>query len=499
MPMQAVWPGDPAPVAVIDVGSNSVRLVVFAGPARTPTPMFNEKVLCALGKGLSETGQLNQDGVDLAIVTLKRFVALARRMRVADIQIVATAAARDASNGAAFIADAEKQCGVPLRLLSGAEEASMSALGVVSGIPQADGLMGDLGGGSLELVPLDRGVPGEGATLPLGPLRLAGIKDFDTMRDRIDSYIVSAKGLARARGRTLYVVGGAWRGIARIHMAQTSYPLRIIHHYRLAVDEAEQISRLLSRQSKDSLARLAGVSRRRVDTLPVAALVLRRLIRAAQPREVVFSAHGLREGLMYAALPERIRREDPLHAACRDIAAREGRFGEHGAELDAFIAPLFGDEKPAPARIRMAVSLLSDIAWRMHPDHRGEYVLNRILNGPFGGVDHAERAFLAVALFARYTGTIDAPEFTAILNLMDEFARARALQIGLALRLAQTFSGGTAGVLENTRLRQGPVNLVLDVAEEAAMLVADVIERRLEALARVMGRNPEIRIGGRKR
>jgi exopolyphosphatase/guanosine-5'-triphosphate,3'-diphosphate pyrophosphatase len=496
--LAAARQGQSAPFGVIDIGSNSVRLVVFSGPARAPAPMFNEKMLCGLGRGQGETGRLDEDGMAMALAALKRFVALARAMGVVSIQAVATAAVRDAANGELFVARAQRECDLQIRVVTGAEEAMYSALGVISGIPEADGLMGDMGGGSLELVNLAKGVPGEGVTLPLGSLRLAGIRDQDALRDRIDEHLATVKWIKSGRGRDLVLVGGSWRGIARIHMAHARYPLRIIHQYRIAANEADDLTRLLARQSRDSLSRIPGVSKRRLEGMPLAALVLRRLIKAADPGHVVFSAHGLREGLSYAALPERARKEDPLLAACRDIAAREGRFGDNGELLSAITAPLFGGETPAWKRLRLAACHLCDIAWRLHPDHRGEYVLNRILNDPFGGIDHGQRAALAYTVAVRYTGETDAPEIEPVRKLVPDTLLDASTMLGLALRLAQTMTGGTGEMLAQIKLRVSGTSLVLEVQNGAADLVGDVVERRLEALARMLDCTPQIKVA-RKR
>lgn len=482
-----------APVAVIDIGSNSVRLVVFTGSPRAPVPMFNEKMLCGLGRGMAETGRLDEQGVDMALAALRRFTALAREMNVSSVQAVATAAVRDAQNGPAFVSRAEKECGLQIRTITGQEEAMLSAQGVLSGIPGADGIMGDLGGGSLELVQLLDGAAGEGVTLPLGPLRLAGIKDHDDLRDHIDAQLAKVKWLPKVRGRSLYLVGGSWRGLARIHMAQSRYPLRIIHHYSVPAADAEDIARLLSRQSKDSLARIPGVSKRRLDGLPAAALVLRRLIKASAPKDVVFSAHGLREGLCFAPLPDKVKREDPLLAACAEIGAREGRFGPVGDNLFAFTTSLFADETPAWNRLRRAACDLADIAWRMHPDHRGEYVVGRILNDPFSGIDHPERAALAFAVCVRYTGAADGIEAALPRSLLPPDKVKSATVLGLALRLAQTMSGGTPSLAQQIRLRVTSGVLVLEVQDSAALILGDVVERRLGALAGALDLRGEIR------
>src|ERR1700730_16017123 len=277
-------------IAVIDIGSNSLRLVIYDGISRAALALFNEKVLCGLGRGLGKTGRLNADAIAPALANLERFVALARAIGVARLDIIATAAVRDASDGREFVAEATRRCGAGVTILDGAAEGRLSALGVVAGIPHADGVVGDLGGGSVELVPVDSGRVGEGATLPLGPLRLAEFADDDRkLRDVVDKHIASVTWLRRYRGRGFYLVGGAWRALARIHMEQTNYPLHIIQHYTVPRSEPQQIFQFIGRLSRKSLEKMGAVSKRRLESVPLAALVLSRLTQIIEPDRLIFS------------------------------------------------------------------------------------------------------------------------------------------------------------------------------------------------------------------
>ena len=484
-------------IAVVDVGSNSVRLVVFTGPDRSPTPIFNEKILAGLGRNLAETGKLDPQGIETAIAAVRRFVVLAERMQVATFDVVATAAVREASDGPAFIERIKRDCGITPRILSGAEEARFSALGVVSGIPDADGIMGDLGGGSLELVTLDKSTLGNHATLPLGPFRLAHLS-LSAARDRADEALASLPWLDQGRGRSLYLVGGAWRAIARVHMAQTNYPLHIIHHYQMPAGEMADMARLLSRQSRDSIARTVGVPKRRMETVPLAALVLRRLIKRVKPAQVVFSANGVREGLHFDVLPPAARAEDPFLALCRDMGERENRFGMHGDDLDRFIQPAFADAKGDEPRLRLAACLLADVAWRVNPDYRGEQAFRRILRAPFVGIDHPSRAFVSLAVHARYEGHIDAPTVESSLQLVSATGRQRALAIGLAIRLGESLTGGTNALDEVAELSVDGKNLTLAMRPAGRAVLGEVVERRFEALAQCLNLRPAIVETGRR-
>src|SRR5262249_14825345 len=308
--------------------------------------------------------------------------------------------------GAEFVAEVERRCRVRVSMISGEEDARRSAEGVLSGIPEAEGLMGDLGGGSLELVALDRGKLCAHATLPLGPVRLMDsmVDDLEAARAVIDRHLDGVGWLEGLKGRTFYPVGGAWRTLARIHMDQTGYPLHVIHHYSIARRQAEALARVLGRLSRRSLSSIPGLSKRRLETLPFAALTLERVLRLAKPDRVVFSAFGLREGHLFATLPATERAKDPLISACTEFAEAEARFGVLGRVLQDGIDPLFAGDDAEVRRLRRAACTLSDIGWRDHPDYRAEQAFTRILRLPIAGIDHKGRVAIALAVFIRYGG-----------------------------------------------------------------------------------------------
>ena len=484
------------PIGVVDIGSNSIRLVVFDGAKRAPIPVFNEKVLCGLGRGLEKTGQLNPQGVVLALDNLQRFARLADAMSVDDLTFVATAAVRDAANGREFVRAAERRIGRRIQILSGADEAKLAALGVVAGIPDADGIAGDLGGGSLELVSIAGTKVGAHATLPLGPLRLRDIESRPRAKQIIDAQLEQLDWLGRTKGKQFYAVGGAWRALARMHMAHVNYPLHVIHHYTLRRDKAEEFCELVAGLSRESLERAGDVSRKRIDTLSLAALVLARVLRQARPVELVFTATGLREGCVFAKLGVAERRRDPLISACTEIARTNARFAIDGQGLMAWIAPLFRGSATREARLRLAACDLSDIAWREHPDYRAEIAFLRTLRMPITGIDHAGRAFIALAIFTRYEGRADAPVTVPAWQLLGEEALRQAHVLGLALRLAYTLSAGTPSILRQIKLRLQGGNLDLVGATRSRPMIGEAVERRLESLSRALGKTPRLRLHG---
>ena len=478
-------------IAVVDVGSNSLRLVVFERLGTTLLPLLNEKVMCALGRGIAATGMLNPEGIELAFANLQRFVALARALEVDHLAIIATAAVRDARDGAAFAAEAERQCGVPVRIIDGSEEARLSAAGVLAGIREADGVVGDLGGGSVELVRVnagDRTPIGAGVSLPLGPLRLAELGDNrKSVGETIERMIADAPVLRAAAGKTLYLVGGAWRAIARLHIEQTHYPLHIVHQYTIQRRPAEGFLDIIAGQSRRSLERITSISRRRLEVVPLAALILGRLIAVGRPERIVFSAFGLREGYAHGLLSPTEPRVDPLIAAAIGIAAGQSRGRRDGDALQGWTATVFPDLDDRARRLHRAACWLSDFAWAEHPDYRAEHAFTRSLSMPVGQVDHPERVFIASALHARYGGAMDDPIKAATRPLIDDKAADEARCLGLALRLAYTLCGGALELLDQVRLARGPQGLDLELPPIGSLFIGEAVTRRLDALGRGLG------------
>jgi exopolyphosphatase/guanosine-5'-triphosphate,3'-diphosphate pyrophosphatase len=475
--------------AVVDLGSNSVRLVVFEGAGRNPVAIFNEKAVLRLGRGLHASGRLNEDGVDQALLVLGRYYALAQAMRADPFEILATAAVRDADNGPAFVARIQACLpGVTVRVLSGTQEAAFSAAGLLCGIPNADGILTDIGGGSLEVVRLQGGTPRQMATLPLGVLRLSDRAGGDVVRARAiaEAALATVPWVSEGAGLDLYLVGGAWRALARIHMEQTGYPLAIVHHYTLEREEARDLAGVIGSATKRALERLPGVSRRRVDDLPFAAVVLRRLLRATAARRVVFSANGLREGWFMGRVAGGPP-EDTVLAAAREMAVHYGRSPALPPALIDWTAPLFGDEPPEGARLRAAACWLSDIGSHDHPQYRAEQAFFRVLRQPGIALDHHARAFLALTLALRYEAEPDMPFLDTARMLLDIGSLRRAEILGTALRLAYTLSGGTPELLAATRLQRENLRLVLVLAQGGGVFAGESVTRRLERLAQAVG------------
>jgi exopolyphosphatase/guanosine-5'-triphosphate,3'-diphosphate pyrophosphatase len=488
----------PAPrSAVVDLGSNSVRLVVFEGRGRNPSAIFNEKAVLRLGRGLHQTGKLNEEGVEQALTVLRRYHAVCRAMDADPFEILATAAVRDASNGPDFARSVEAALpGVRLRILSGEEEAAFSADGLLCGIPHADGILADIGGGSLEVVHLQAGVMRAAKTLPLGVLRLSDRAGGDPIRARAiaEAALEAVPWLDQGLNRDLYLVGGAWRALARIHMEQTGYPLAIVHHYTIGRDEARDLAGVIGAANRRALERLPGISRRRVDDMPFAAVMLRRLLRATGARRVVFSANGLREGWFMQLVPPEVRAMPPLLAAGQEMAAHYGRSPALPPALLTWTAPLFTDESPEAARLREAACWMSDSGSHDHPEYRAQQAFFRVLRQPGVALDHHGRAFLALTMALRYDAEPDMGFLDSARMLLDMGSLRRAEILGTALRLAYTLSGGTAELLAGTALERGMERLTLFLREGTGVFAGESVTRRLERLAQALGLEAATRV-----
>jgi exopolyphosphatase / guanosine-5'-triphosphate,3'-diphosphate pyrophosphatase len=477
-------------VGVLDIGSNSIRLVVFEGGRRMPIPIFNEKALCALGAELKETGRLSETGRISAIVNIGRFTAIAREMNLADLQVVATAAVRDASNGLDFVGELESRFGIKVRVLSGDDEARLSAQGVISAFPGADGFMGDLGGGSLELVDISEGGTRRYASLPLGPLRLGTLTPDrrPALIERIDEELGKLGWLDSLRGRPLYAVGGAWRSLARAHMSESNYPVQVIHGYELGrTDMLEYLDRISGGPVPAGL-RIGGVSKRRYASVGLAALILARVMHLGNPACLKFSAFGLREGCLFEQLPADERKIDPLLASCSVIAGRTGRFPLAPDLIEGWLGGFVSEVQIPDKRLLSAISILCDIGWSEHPRYRGEQAFHKVLRLPVVGIGHEDRAFVALAILARYQGNLDISAAAAVAKMVPRERRQDALRIGLALRLGLTICGGVGRLLSQIEFRPNHDWVSIAYPSGLAVMHGEAIGRRIDELARAIGK-----------
>jgi len=473
-------------IGVIDVGSNSVRLVVFDGMARSPAYFYNEKVLCGLGAGLSDTGHLSPDGWERARAALHRFAALAARMELSGMISVATAAVRDAADGPAFCDQIERETGLQLHVASGSEEARLAAQGVLLGWPEAEGLVCDMGGASMELARVGEGTVRACGTSPLGPLQLADIKDEDKRDKAIRKGVKSLRRLVPGPANRLFLVGGSWRAIARLDMERVGYPLKVLHGYEPIMDQLLETIAWIAKQDQAAMSSMTGTSTQRLSLIPLAARVLAELLRKLEPTRVAVSAYGLREGLLYRQMPEAMRLLDPLVEACRHMEAASARNPGFGDALYRWLLPLYEGRREGELRLILAACLLHDVNWRAHPDYRAELCFESVTRANVAGINHPDRVYLGLALLNRYKAVTPAEEVARYGGLLPAARAADAAVLGRTMRLGAMLSGSALGVLEHAAIVREGGRLILVLRGPARAFAGEAVERRLQTLAQRM-------------
>ncbi|RYE10212.1 MAG: Ppx/GppA family phosphatase [Hyphomicrobiales bacterium] len=483
------------PVAVLDIGSNSVRLVVYERLARSLTPLYNEKSSCALGRGLAQTGRLAYENVDRALTAIQRFALVARLMKAGEVHILATSAVRDASNSKAFVDAVEATMGASVQVLSGEAEAHFAALGVVAGIPNFTGIVGDLGGGSLELSSITAGHDAVGETHELGVIRMQDDsgKSVAKARELARQRVATSALLDRKAGGQFCAIGGTWRTLAKIHQVLRDYPLHMVQHYTAAASDiikmCDEIVEAAVAGKPYEGAEHASSSRR--DLAPFGAAVLSEVLRAGKFETVMFSALGVREGYLYSLLPAEEQAVDPLLQGAEEVSILRSRSPAHAGDLidftGQFLNAIHVKENEEEERLRKVACYLSDIGWRGHPDYRGEQSVNMVTYGSLAGVDHPGRAFLAESLAVRYMGLKHKSMSQQLIELAGPASNMKARLLGAIFRVAYPMSAAMPGVLPRTSFSLEGNRLRLHLPTELAFLAGEHLQGRLDQLASVAG------------
>jgi exopolyphosphatase/guanosine-5'-triphosphate,3'-diphosphate pyrophosphatase len=475
--------------AIIDIGSNTVRLVVYGGTMRAPTVLLNEKVTAKLGREIAATGRLADDAMALALRGLKRFALLLADLGISDIETVATAAVRDAANGPEFT-EQLRAIGLNPRVISGEEEALLSAHGVIGAFPDARGIVADLGGGSLELVRVSGGQTNSASTLPLGTLRLPDHRKDGRaeMKKSLDKAIRKggwdlAANLPEANG-ALYLVGGTWRAMAVFAMAAQAYPLSDPHGFEMDAAAALELAGSLAASEAEVIKGRERISSMRAEKLPDAAVLLQSLLAQINPERVVFSSWGLREGLLYDRLPAHTRAQDPLLAGIAVFASHRGSAPTLATRMAAWTLDAAPAREHGSERLRLAATMLALAAMQIEPNIRLRQAINWALHKRWVGIDGKGRAMLAAAISAN-GNQLNLP--ARVRALASEEALEEALRWGLALRIARRLGAQSRRSLEVSRLSVEDGSLVLTLAESHAALFGLPTEKDMKLLAGRLG------------
>lgn len=471
-------------VGVVDVGSNSVRMVIFDGAARSPAYFFNEKIMCGLGKGLAETNRLNPEGRVRALKALKRFSVLAKGMGCETMTVVATAATREAEDGPEFQDLVQKESGLKLHVIDGDEEARLSAQGVLLGWPDAKGLVCDMGGNSMELARIGNGRIGKRVTSELGPFRLQQVQGGVKARTpHIERILKGLQHEMKSEGERLYLVGGSWRVIARLDMERRNYPLTVLHEYRMTARGLQDTISWILGSDLALLRARTGTSAERMELVPLACEVLRALIQILKPSEIDVSAYGIREGLLYEQMPEKLRRRDPLIEAARAMELSSARMPGTGKLLYEFLLPLFSDASKDRLRLVKAACLMHDTTWRAHPDYRAEACFDNVTRANLGGLDHSGRVFLGLALLHRYKNSRAGSRLEPLFRLLDDEQIQTAEVLGKAMRFGAMLAAADPGKAGRLRWNAKTRALDLELTAQGRDLFGEVAQARFAALA----------------
>ncbi len=478
--------------AVIDIGSNTVRLVVYSGPRRAPNVWLNEKVTARLGRDLAETGSIPEEASEMALAGLTRFAAILRDLGVEDVATVATAAARDAANGPQFI-EAVRALRLEPRVLAGEEEAKTSAMGVIGAFPGAAGVVADLGGGSLELVAVENGDCHDGVSLPLGTLRLPALREggSEAFRKAVKKHLRLAS-WAKKQGGPLYLVGGTWRALANYAMHKADYPMQDPQAFTFTPKEAAQVAKKLAKADPDALSSISDISSNRASGLPDAAAMLQVMLDELKPAELVISAWGLREGLLFSRLSEPAREQDPLLSAVTHFTAPRGADITSATLEMAWTADAIDERNRGSERIRLAATLLAGATARIEPNMRIGHATDWALEKRWVGLDHTGRAMIAQSLQA----SCGQPKIEeSYLRMASEQQLQRASAWGLANRLCRKIGAGTRISLLGSSLRREGNTLVLRFDESRAHMMVDAVGSELANLAEWIGLKHEMKVG----
>ncbi|OJW59407.1 MAG: exopolyphosphatase [Sphingomonadales bacterium 63-6] len=476
--------------AVIDIGSNTVRLVVYGGAQRAPTVLLNERVTARLGRDLMHDGRIPDEAVQIALSGLRRYRRILTDLHIAEVDVIATAAARLATNGAEFL-DLVRECGFAPILLSGEEEARTSALGVIGAFPGARGVVADLGGGSLELVEIRDGQCTHGASMALGTLMLGELRAAggDEFRRRVNKAL-KHEDWAHSMSGPLYMVGGTWRALAGFAMTEAKHPLTDPHGFELTGEDALKLAKRVRLMTPEELVK-ARVSSMRAAMLPDAAALLQVLLARLEPPKLIFSSWGLREGRLFDQLDPAARAQDPLLAGVASFAAPRGGPPMLATRIAGWTVNALPRDGAGSERVRLAATMLALASMQIEPNLRVKQAINWALYKRWINLSDEGRAMIAAALSAN-CGTTNLPRMLG--RLASGTRLNEAICWGLAIRLARRLGGGSRTSLRNTALVISGSRLVLFLGESHADLRADHVAQDLGALAARLGLEPAIEI-----
>jgi exopolyphosphatase/guanosine-5'-triphosphate,3'-diphosphate pyrophosphatase len=481
--------------AIIDLGSNSIRMLIYDNLLNSQIPIFNEKAICELGKNLDKTGKLDPKGSDFALSVLQRFKRILSNLKVKKFKIIGTAAIREATDSKLFVAKVKKILKKKVQVLTGIEEAENSALGVIIGFQRVNGVVVDLGGGSLEIARVEKNIIYEKISLPLGVLRLFNQpkRNKDKINSIISFYLNKIEWLRKGKTKNLYLCGGTWRTLLNAHIFKTNYPLSILHQYKLPAIEALKFSNRLSSVKLIKSEKLVGVTKSRTNYIPIGSYILSSLIKICDPSNILCSVSGVREGSLINKAYLNILKKDSLNRSVHFIALKKGDFGENYIKLYNFLKKIFPNkDENFPFRLLLPACSLSNFDWGLGTYQRAELVFHEVINSPILKLSHNDRIKLGLVSFWRHCSTKYYPDLE-FLKLLSNSEITACRRIGAALRFASSISVISSIFYEKIKIYvANEKTLILKVPKKYSQVISNQVQKRLKSLAEEMNLKQEI-------
>jgi exopolyphosphatase / guanosine-5'-triphosphate,3'-diphosphate pyrophosphatase len=471
-------------IAIIDLGSNTARLVVMSAIPGYAYHLDDEiREVVRLREGMTAHG-LSETAVARALFTLRLFKRFCDSSKVDQIIPTATSAVREAKNGPRFVERVKREIGLSLRVLDGQQEAYYGVLGVLNEAPINNGFIVDIGGGSAQVSEVRDRRFKQGQDFPLGALALterfisdrdAPIKpaELTAVRAEIQRHLTALPWLHPLTGeQTLVGLGGTLRNLASMAAARQHYPLNTLHGFRLPRADLDESIELLATLPLRKRQKLAGLSSDRADIILSGALVIQAIMAHVGAATVTISVNGLREGLFFEhfwqhlAYPvvDNVRRYGVLNMA------RTYRYDKRHASHVRFLAgrlfnqlaPLFGYGQPE-RELLDAAALLHDIGTVISYYDHHKHSQTLIINSGLPGFTSRETALIALLTRYHRKGTPTIAGYESILNEQDE---ALLLRLSAILRLAEFLERGRNATVDD-------ITVLMDDASLRLMLIAD--------------------------
>jgi exopolyphosphatase/guanosine-5'-triphosphate,3'-diphosphate pyrophosphatase len=398
-------------VAVIDIGSNSGRVMVFVRDTSSHLRLLaGSRAPLRLVHDVDTRGALSDATMARTTEALRDFHAIATGAGATRIVAVATAAMRDAANGALFVGRLERELGIRVEIIGGLAEARFGFVGAVRGLAVSNGVLFDLGGGSLQVTRFARRRPATGVSLPFGALRLSEkflesdpptTKQLKRLRDHVRSHLAKARVTRLGPGDRLVGTGGTLRNLAKIDRETRQYPLHGVHGYELSVDRLGEVVERLATTREKRRDDIPGLSAERADSIVGGAVAIQALAEFVRAKQILVSGQGVREGIVLGLLkiaigsPETVR-----EASLASLVLRfDGWRPEAAARRRAVASELCRALEPrAPASVKTAIdhaARVLDIGRSLDVVNRHEHVADILLGTELNGFAHNEVALVA--------------------------------------------------------------------------------------------------------